>query len=127
MENTSNIKIFSYVSSWSDKYFHHSSFDMPVQLPSKKVLKFFSQFIPNKPVKLYRGINKYNFDTKYVTSWTYEKEIAKRYITEGGKIIERIFKPKEILLDTTLLNKNLKILLGYDYKIDDREVLIMTK
>ena len=61
-----------------------------------------------------------------MVSWTYDKKIASRYANEiGGKVIEKIFNPKNILLDTTLLNKQEKILLGYDHKIDDREVLVI--
>ncbi|MDD4901382.1 MAG: hypothetical protein PHS62_04785 [Patescibacteria group bacterium] len=120
-------KIPAYISSWTDKYFHQSAYDIPLKFPSERIIKFFSIFKPNNPVKLYRGINQYNKKTKHIVSWTYKREIASNYIEEGGDVVERIFHPKEILLDTTILTRMQKILLGYDYKVDDREVLVITK
>ena len=122
-----DVKIPAYVSSWADKYFHQSAYGMPFNFPSEKIIKFFSTFKPGKTVVLYRGINKYNNELSMIVSWTYDREIAKNYIKKGGKIIERFFSPKEILLDTTRLNKNQKKLLGYDYAIDDKEGLILMK
>jgi len=37
------------------------------------------------------------------------------------------FNPQSILLDTTTLNDEQKRQLGYDYEIDDKEVLIINK
>lgn len=126
-KSKATIKIPAYVSLWTDKYFHQSVYDAPWKLPGERIKSFVSHFKPNKPVKLYRGVNEHNKETKHIVSWTYKKEIAKNYIEEDGKIIERIFCPEEIFLDTTVLTKMQKILLGYDYKIDDKEVLILTK
>lgn len=127
MKNIYEIKIPAHVSSWSDKYFHQSAFEAPLKFPSEKIIKFFSFFKPNKPILLYRGVNKYNCETAEIISWTYEKDIAAGYIKEGGKIIKKVFSPEEIILDTTYLTREQKLLLGYDYKIDDKEVLIMNK
>jgi len=127
MKNVSTIKIPAYILSWSDKYFHQSAYGLCIKFPNERIIKFFSLFKPDKPIKLYRGINKYNNETEGIISWTYKKEIAENYIKEEGKIIERIFRPEEILLDTTYLKQDQKVLLGYDYEIDDEEVLTMKK
>ena len=119
------IKIPSFISSWSDEYFHKSAFDTPIKYPDKKVINFLSQFKKKERIKLYRGINKYNKKSGPITSWTYSKKIAKSYIKNGGKIIEKKFAPEYILLDTTTLNREQKGFLGYDYKIDDKEVLVL--
>jgi len=119
------INIPNYVIEWTDKYFHQSAFDVPVNYPSKKVLKFFVHFKKPDKVTLYRGVNKYNKDNREITSWTYDKKIAENYIKDGGKIMEKEFPSENILLDTTTLNTKQKKLLGYDYKIDDKEVLII--
>jgi len=117
----------NYIIDWTDKYFHHSYFDKPINYPSKKVINFFKKFyIPSKII-LYRGKNKYNKQNNQITSWTYDKKVASRYIKKlGGKIIKAEFTSEKILLDTTFLTKKEKIQLGYDYKIDDKEVLILT-
>ena len=118
----------SYVSNWTDKYFHQSSFDMPLKFPTKKATNFLVKFKREEKIKLYRGIHRYNkVNYTGVESWTYDKKIAVRYASDEieGKVIEKIFDSKNILLDTTLLDKEEKILLGYDYKIDDREVLVI--
>lgn len=120
-----NIKIPSYVSAWTDKYFHQSAFDIPLGLPNIKIINFLSSFKPTSPIKLFRGINNFNNDNKCITSWTYNKKIAKTYADDSSEIIEKIFQPEEILLDTTKLNNEQRMLLGYDYKIDDQEVLIL--
>ncbi len=122
-----NNKIPKYVINWTDKHFHQSAFDIPLKFPNKKVIDFLAKFKKEEKIKLYRGINKYNEENYTgVESWTYDKKVAFRYAKEvGGKMIEKIFKLENILLDTTLLNKQEKILLGYDYKADDKEVLII--
>lgn len=128
MENKLLSKIISSnITNWTDKYFHQSAFDVPLKFPTKKVLDFLTKLKKEGNIKLYRGVNKYNKENYTgVVSWTYDKKIASRYANEiGGKVIEKIFNPKNILLDTTLLNKQEKILLGYDHKIDDREVLVI--
>lgn len=118
-------EIPAYVSSWTDEFFHKSAFDLPIKYPNKKVIGFLSRFKKNERIKLYRGINKYNERNKLIVSWTYDKKTAERYISDGGKIIEQEFTPADILLDTTILNEELKQLLGYDYKVDDKEVLVI--
>ena len=123
MENV-QITIPVYVSAWTDKFFHQSAFDVPWNFPNQKVIKFLSRFKKDEKIKLFRGINKFNEDGFEISSWTYDRKIAKNYIEEGGDIIEREFSPSEVLLDTTLLNKAQKILMGYDYKVDDKEVLV---
>lgn len=40
--------------SWTDKYFHSNYSDPPVAFPSEKTIKELSQFVPDKPVKIYR-------------------------------------------------------------------------
>ena len=121
-----NTTIPAYVSDWTDKYFHQSAFDQPLEYPSKKVLDFLAQFKKLQKMKLYRGINRYNKDNQKITSWTYDLEIAKRYAKElNGEVFSKEFLPTKILLDTTLLNSEQKRQLGYDYKIDDKEVLIL--
>lgn len=121
---SSKIKIPAYVSSWTDEYFHKSAFAAPIKYPCRKVTNFLSQFKKKEPVKLYRGINKYNEENELIMSWTYDKKSAKSYIRDGGKVIEKEFAPEDVLFDTTILNTEQKKLLGYDYKVDDREVLI---
>lgn len=124
MKNVYSIKIPAYVSKWTDKYFHQSAFDILVSFPNKKVVTFLSKFKRSQKIKLFRGINKFNKDKFGVMSWTYDKKIAANYIVDGGKIIEKIFYSNEVLLDTTLLSSEQKKLFGYDYKTDDKEVLI---
>lgn len=118
-------EIPAYVSSWTDEFFHKSAFDVLIKYPTKKAIDFLSQFRKNERIKLYRGINKYNKGNKLIVSWTYKKKTAESYITDGGKIIEREFAPTDILLDTTILSEEQKRLLGYDYKVDDKEVLVI--
>lgn len=118
-------EIPAYVSSWTDEFFHKSAFEAPIKYPKKKVIDFLSQFKKNNRIKLYRGINEYNEKNKSVASWTYDKKTAESYISDGGKIIEQEFAPADILLDTTILNDEQKQLLGYDYKVDDKEVLVI--
>jgi len=118
-------EIPAYVSSWTDEFFHKSAFDPPIKYPNKKVIGFLSRFKKNERIKLYRGINKYNERNKLIVSWTYDKKIAERYISDGVKMIKREFGPADILFDTTILTGGQKQLLGYDYKIDDKEVLVM--
>jgi site-specific DNA-methyltransferase (adenine-specific) len=121
-----NIVIPGYVSEWTDKFFHQSAFDMPIGYPSEKVVNFLKRFKKPDKVKLYRGINHFNKNNKQVTSWTYDVRVAKRYAEEAeGKIFENEFSQDQILLDTTILTSEQKRLLGYDYKIDDKEVLII--
>ncbi len=126
MQNKNN-KIPVYVTNWTDKYFHQSVFDIPLDFPGKRVVGFLANFKKKSKIKLYRGVNKYNKgDFTGVKSWTYEKKAASRYAKEvGGKIVYKTFNAKNILLDTTLLSGSEKVLLGYDYKIDDKEVLII--
>ncbi|KKT40940.1 MAG: hypothetical protein UW30_C0015G0011 [Candidatus Giovannonibacteria bacterium GW2011_GWA2_44_13b] len=115
-----------YVINWTDKYFHQSAFDAPVNNPSKNIIEILSRF--NKPniAKLYRGVNEYNKNDKRVVSWTYDRRVAKRYINKmSDKIIEAEFPASKILLDTTFLTRTEKRQLGYDYKVDDKEVLIL--
>ena len=127
MENNDFVKIPAYVSEWTDKYFHQSAFNIPLGFPNKKIITFLSRFKRNQKIKLFRGINKFNKDTSSIISWTYDEKIAANYIKEREKIIEKIFDPDQILLDTTVLSDEQKKLLGYDYKIDDEEVLIINK
>lgn len=116
----------NYVTDWTDKYFHQSAFDMPLNYPNKKVLNFLVRIKKPDKVKLYRGVNIYNKDNKEITSWTYDRQVAERYAKEiGGEIIAVEFPSSKVLLDTTVLTKNEKQRLGYDYKIDDKEVLIL--
>ncbi|MBM2817860.1 MAG: Methyltransferase [Parcubacteria group bacterium] len=118
----------SYVSNWTDKYFHQSAFGVPLKFPTKKATNFLAKFKREEKIKLYRGIHRYNKENYTgVESWTYDKKIAVRYASDEieGKVIEKIFDSKNILLDTTLLDEEEKVLLGYDYKIDDKEVLVI--
>ncbi len=117
----------AYVVAWTDEYFHKSAFDTLIRYPEKKVIDFLSQFKKKDRVKLYRGVNKYNEGNEIIMSWTYDKKIAEGYIKDGGKIIEKEFIPENILLDTTTLNAAQKKILGYDYKVDDKEVLVIQK
>jgi len=119
------IEIPACVSSWTDEFFHKSAFEAPIKYPKKKVIDFLSQFKKNERIKLYRGINEYNERSRLIVSWTYDKKTAESYISDGGKIIEQEFVPEDILLDTTILNDKQKQLLGYDYKVDDKEVLVI--
>ncbi len=118
----------NYIIDWTDKYFHQSAFDKPVNYPNKKVLKFLVHFKKPDRVRLCRGVNRYNKDNREITSWTYDRQIAERYTREiGGKVIEMEFPSSKILLDTTILTKVEKQKLGFDYKFDDKEVLIINK
>ena len=120
-------KIPNYVVYWTDKYFHQSAFDVPLRFPSKKVITYLSKFKKEEKIKLLRGVHKYNKDSYTgIHSWTYDIEVASRYANEiSGKVIEKLFEPEKILLDTTILNSEEKKFLGYDYKIDDKEVLVI--
>ena|SRR3989344_440375 len=117
-------EIPAYVSSWTDKYFHHSAFDISLMYPNKKTIGFLTQFKKKRAVKLYRGLNKYNKEKEVISSWTYNKEVAKNYAGEEGIVVRQNFKPENIILDTTTLNCTQKKMLGYDYKVDDKEVII---
>lgn len=125
LNNTKAKDIPGFVSQWTDEYFHKSAFDMPIKYPNKRVIGFLSQFKKMEEVVLYRGVNQYNKENNLITSWTYNKNIALGYIKEGGRIIKRKFDYKNILLDTTILSPKQKKLLGYDYEVDDAEVLIL--
>jgi len=116
----------AHVIDWTDKYFHQSTFDMPVRYPSKMVKFYLLQFKKPKQAMLYRGINKYNEGNNLITSWTYDKQVASRY-AQGtkGLVIKRKFSANKILLDTTMLTEVERRQLGYDYNIDDKEVLIL--
>lgn len=115
----------TYVVDWTDKYFHQSAFDIPLKFPSKKVINFLIKFRKEEKIKLYRGINRYNKNNYTgIKSWTYVKKIASLYAKEiNGRVVEKVFQPKNILLDTTLLDEQSKLLLGYDHKFNDKEVL----
>lgn len=121
------LSIANYVIDWTDKYFHQSAYNKPINFPNKNIIGSLSRFRKTTPIQLYRGINKYNVENNLITSWTYEKDVATRYIKNGGKLVKSIFNPQSILLDTTTLNTAQKRQLGYDYKIDDKEVLILNK
>ena len=69
----------NYVTDWTDKYFHQSAFDLPLNYPNKKVLNFLVRTKKPYKARLYRGINGYNKDNRGVTSWTYDRQIAERY------------------------------------------------
>jgi hypothetical protein len=117
----------AYIASWTDAYFHQSAYDVPVRYPSKRVIRQLKKISKNnEDIKLYRGINNYNKNNSNLTSWTYDKKVAQRYIMEtGGTVVEKTFTKEQILLDTNKLTKKEKLQLGYDYKIDDKEVLIL--
>lgn len=127
MNKNNFLKIPVYVSKWADKYFHQSAFDIPVAFPNKRVIAFLSRFKRDENLKLFRGINKFNRDTLGITSWSHDRKIAEDYIKDGGKIIEKEFVPENVLIDTTVLSVKQKRLLGYDYGVDDKEVLIINK
>ncbi|MCL4437436.1 hypothetical protein M1513_00115 [Patescibacteria group bacterium] len=117
----------NYVASWTDKYFHQSAFEPPVRFPSKRVIFILNGFIKPKKVLLYRGVNEFNKNTTGVASWTYNKNIAKKYAAKNkGKIVKNTFISSQILLDTTRLTQSEKLSIGYDYEFDDKEVLILT-
>lgn len=121
-----SLDIPSYVAEWTDKYFHQSAFELPFNCPNKKVVAFLSRFKKSLTLKLFRGTNKYNEDNSLVMSWTYDRKVAERYSKEEkGKVVKKLFSPAQILLDTTILTNEQKRQLGYDYKIDDKEVLIL--
>ena len=122
---TLNLGIPGYVCSWTDEYFHKSAFDTPIKYPSEKIIKFLARLKKANKIRLYRGVNKFNEDNDLITSWTYDRKIAENYIKEDGKILEKDFNPDDILLDTTVLTSEQKRILGYDYKIDDKEVLVI--
>ena len=116
----------NYVTDWTDRYFHQSAFDLPLNHPNKKVLNFLVRTKKPDKVRLYRGVNRYNKDNRGITSWTHDRQVAERYAKEiGGEVIGKEFQSSKVLLDTTLLTKEEKRRLGYDYKIDDKEVLIL--
>ena len=114
----------AHVAEWTDKFFHQSAYDKPISFPNENIIRFLTRFRKTIPVQLYRGMNKYNIENNLITSWTYERDIASRYIKNGGELVKKTFNPQSVLLDTTILNVDQKRQLGYDYKIDDKEVLI---
>ncbi len=118
----------SYVIDWTDKYFHQSAFDAPIGYPNKRIVKYFASAKADRigTVKLYRGVNTYNKNNRGITSWTYDRKVAERYAKEmGDEVIETEFPFTKVLLDTTLLTKAEKQRIGYDYRVDDKEVLIL--
>ncbi|MDP3704501.1 MAG: hypothetical protein Q8R24_01155 [Legionellaceae bacterium] len=117
----------AYIAKWTDNFFHQSAYNQPVSFPNKYIINFLSRFKKTTSIQLYRGINKYNTENNLITSWTYKKDIAARYTGNKGKLVKKVFSPRNILLDTTTLNTKQKRQMGYDYKIDDKEVLIMNK
>ncbi len=120
----------AFVSGWTDKYLHQSAFDIPVKFPSEKVIRFLSQFRPKTKITLYRGLHKFNKQNfTGIESWTHDKSVAERYSKSenNGKVEKREFYPNDILLDTTQPDDAEKRMLGYDYKIDDKEVLVFKK
>jgi len=117
-----------YIVEWTDKYFHQSAFDAPVRYPNKKIVTFLSRFKRKYPVKLFRGINEYNKGNFSITSWTHDRRVAERYAKETkGRVVEMLFSKTQILIDTTILTDEQKRQLGYDYKIDDKEVLVLNQ
>jgi len=118
----------NYVVDWTDRYFHQSAFDAPLGYPNKRIVKYLASAKTKRvgTVKLCRGVNAYNKDNRGITSWTYDRKVAERYAKEtGDEVIEMEFPLDKILLDTTLLTKVEKQRIGYDYKVDDQEVLIL--
>lgn len=124
-KSTFQASIPAHVAQWTDTYFHQSAYDKPINFPNKRVVSFLSRFRKTTPIQLYRGINKYNVENNLITSWTYNEDIAHRYIESGGRVVNKTFNPQNVLLDTTILNAYQKQQLGYDYKVDDKEVLIL--
>ncbi len=130
MKNKLSNSIPAAVSAWTDKYFHQSAFDKPLNFPSNNVVNFLSKFRPLKPVKLFRGIHEFNGENYTgIESWTYNRKTAEKYAAseKNGKVEEATFSVDNILLDTTLLGSTDKKYLGYDYNIDDKEVLVFKK
>ena len=74
---------------------------------------------------LYRGINSDNEGNTGITSWSYDKEIAKGYAGKNGKVISKEVNPDEILIDTTKVPEEMRKSIGYDWKVDDKEVLLL--
>lgn len=121
-----NKSVPAIVCAWTDEYFHKSAFDVPIKYPNKKIIHFLSQFKKSHKIKLYRGINRFNKDNQQITSWTHNLNIARRYIKGlNGKVVANEFLSSQVILDTTVLTEKQKTQLGYDYHIDDKEVLVI--
>lgn len=77
--------------------------------PSQGTIDYLSQFKPNKPVKLYRGVrgDQIMGKTTGYESWTRDKKVAEGF-ADGGKIIEKIINPEDILVDIKSIPKNVR-------------------
>lgn len=70
-------------------------------LPSKEVIEELSKYKMEKSEKLYRGIREGESEAeKKIMSFSGDKEIAKLHAREGGKVVSRVVKPEETLVDT---------------------------
>lgn len=90
---------------------------------SNDVIEQLSQYKPQKPVKLYRGLTgKQTLNSNSPTSWTYDKEVAKDHTYGEGKVVSRIFKPDEIIVDFGELSRDIQEKIGV---IGDEEEVIV--
>jgi hypothetical protein len=82
------------------------TFNLPL---TKDIESVFSKYKPQKPVRLFRGIEIGEEGIqKPLTSWTYNKEIAKEHTYGKGKVISKVFQPNEILVDITEMPSTLQ-------------------
>lgn len=80
-------------------------------------------WIPEKPVKLYRGTQTGEKVLDRPSSWTYNREAAQMFAEEnGGRVISKKVDPSEILIDTTMLPHDLA--LKYGMLADEEEVIL---
>lgn len=90
--------------------------ELRLRPPTKQMETEFSQYKPDKPVKLYRGRNEAQDTSKPMNglaSWTYDPKIAEDF----GTVVSRTFKPEDIFLDTTKLPGHLKARFGEEQEV----------
>jgi len=96
----------------------------------KGVQEEFAKFKPlsSRPVRLFRSTSDYingeEYETCKFTSWTYDLEVAKSFHTSEEEVIISCFIfPKDFLIDTTLISREviIKYLNGYP---DEKEVIV---
>ena len=99
-----------------------------IKPPSEEVLDYLSNFRPANPIRLYRGVRPNQALKESVggiESWTHKKSTAQNF-AEGGKVIERVIDPEDIIFDTKSMpvNTRKEFISGVDSGMAEQEVLV---
>lgn len=93
----------------------------------KEVESYLGQFKPKEPIKLYRGIraDQTLANDVGIESWTHKKYIAEGF-ADGGKVIEKIVDPKDIVFDIKSMPASIRrdFISGSDGGMAEAEVLV---